>query len=66
MGNGDHVAFGDSLSGPSYRRVHFERAMNTVAIVVFKVLFQNPTEMAFAEDDCVVQAFSADAAVESL
>ena len=42
MGNGDHFAFIDSLSRPSFRRVHFERSMDAVAIMVYRVPLQNP------------------------
>jgi len=35
----------DGLSRPSLGRVHLQGLMNVVAIVIFEVLCQNPTEM---------------------
>ena len=66
MRNGDYIALFDGLIHPSLWRVHLQRLMDAVAIVVLEVFLQNPMEMGFTEDDDPVQTFSADTAVESL
>ena len=59
----DQIALFGRLNFPSLWRVHLQGLMDAVVIVVLEVLLQNPTEMSFAEDDNLVQTFSADTAV---
>ncbi len=66
MRESDHIALFDGLILPSFWRVHLQRLIDAVVIVVLEVFLQNPTEMRFAEDDDSVQTFSPDTAVESL
>ena len=66
MGNGNYNALFKGLILPPFRRVHLQRLVDAIVIVVLEVLPQNPTEMPFTEDDDPVQTLSTDAAVESL
>ncbi len=66
MRNGNDVSLVDGLCWPSLWRVHRERLMDGLAVVILEVVFENATEMSFAEDDDPVQTLPPDAPIESL
>ncbi len=57
-------AFVGGLSLSFFWRVHRQGLMNAIEIVILEEVFQNSTEMPFAQDDNLVRARAAIATVE--
>jgi hypothetical protein len=50
----------ESLNGPTVRRILVQRQMRSVFVVIADVGAKNSTQVRFAEDDDVIEAFPAD------
>ncbi len=61
----DHSALFRSLHWSRNRAVLRQRPMGTRVVIVFEVVLENVLEVAFADDDDVIEAFAADGPDES-
>src|SRR5574337_418877 len=62
----DHLAERRRLDGPTDGGIFVERQMSPAMLVVFEILLQHPTQANLAENDDVIQAFTADRPNEPL
>jgi len=60
MGNGDYITLFKGMNLPSFWRVHLQRLMDAIVIVVLKVRSENPFQVPFVENDDAVEALPAD------